>query len=116
MNRQVLAVISIVLGLGCLGLSFAWPSIAGPPNSWDQERAVAHTQAGTDFHRRSFAGAGQPTAEQKAALAESQLEWERSQAELKKLRERPGQIVLGLRIAGICLAVLGAGMGWASKP
>lgn len=115
MNQHVLAVASIGLGLSCLALSFAWTTITGPPKSWDESRAIAHTQSGTDFHRRSFAGNGQPTAEQQAALDASQHEWQRSQAELRKLQRRPTRIVLGLRIAGICLALLGAGLGRVAK-
>jgi hypothetical protein len=106
---RVAGPVLLVLGLICLVVSFAWASIAAPMTQVTTEEAAEYGQVVSDMH-------GPPgrisEAERKQKL-DRMLEIQR-EADRSRQIERLGQI--GWRVAGIALAVAGAGLHfWAAS-
>ena len=67
---ELWAVLALVLGLLCVALSVAWPTISNGQSSWSEEQAVAYQEASAKVHELSMQAGSTAPEEQSHAMHE----------------------------------------------
>jgi hypothetical protein len=109
--RTIVAVVLLVGGIGMVALSFVWPRVADARANWSTEQARQFQAAAAMLHSLSHQHAQQlrqgDDREMRDKLEVAKREYESLHGQLEAARARPGNIAVGLRLAGVALMAAG---------
>ncbi|MDC0934793.1 hypothetical protein OAS39_00805 [Pirellulales bacterium] len=62
MNSKLIALISTLVGLSLVGLSYLWPQLDDGRGTWTEEKALRYIELGEEVHKLTFKvqGAAEP--------------------------------------------------------
>ncbi len=117
MKSPQIASLAAILGIGLIGLSFAWPSFTSGPKNWSDEKARELVEVRTALHGLSHEHGGGENHSAGAPADKAGLENRRRQleSELETAQSGGATVARVLWIAGALLAAVGAGVYFAGR-